>query len=124
MIDHVSLGSRKFEEAVRFYSECFLPLGYRLEQRTSEEAAFGPLGRRIFFLYPVSPSESAVGARSHVAVSTDTRQKVMRFHELAMECGGSTVRAPGGRPDISPDYFGTVIHDLDGHTIEVVHWSM
>jgi catechol 2,3-dioxygenase-like lactoylglutathione lyase family enzyme len=124
MIDHISLGSRKFNDAVQFYSDCFLPLGYRLEHHTAEEAAFGPEGKWIFWLYPVAANESIVGARSHVAVSTDAREKVMKFHELAIEKGATTVRAPGGRPEISPDYFGTVVRDLDGHTIEVVHWTM
>jgi catechol 2,3-dioxygenase-like lactoylglutathione lyase family enzyme len=124
MIDHISLGSRRFEQAIQFYSDCFLPLGYRLEHRTPEEAAFGPQGKWVFWLYPVPAGEPTVGARSHVAVSADTHDQIIKFHELALERGGTTVRAPGGRPDISPDYFGTVIRDLDGHTIEVVHWSM
>jgi catechol 2,3-dioxygenase-like lactoylglutathione lyase family enzyme len=64
-----------------------------------------------------------VGARAHIAVRADTQEKILRFHEVARQRGATTVRAPGERPDISPDYFGTVIRDLDGHTIEVVHWS-
>jgi catechol 2,3-dioxygenase-like lactoylglutathione lyase family enzyme len=123
MIDHVSLGSRGFEEAIQFYSECFAPLGYQLSHRTPEEAAFGPEGNRIFWLYPVPSSETVVGARCHVAVNADTQEKILKFHQLALQRGATTVRAPGERPDISPDYFGTVIRDLDGHTIEVVHWS-
>jgi catechol 2,3-dioxygenase-like lactoylglutathione lyase family enzyme len=123
MIDHVSLGSAKLEEAIQFYSDCFLPLGYQLEHRTPEEAAFGPHGKWTFWLYPVPSNEAVVGARSHVALSADTQEKIVRFHEVALRRGASTVRAPGGRRDISPDYFGTVIRDLDGHTIEVVCWS-
>jgi predicted lactoylglutathione lyase len=64
-----------------------------------------------------------VGARSHVAVSADTQEKIVKFHDAALQRGATTVRPPGGRSDISPDYFGTVIRDLDGHTIEVVYWS-
>ena len=123
MIDHVSLGSRRFEEAIQFYSECLLPLGYQLEHRAPEEAAFGPHGKWTFWLYPVPSSEVVVGARSHVAVSADTQEKIVKFHDAALQRGATTVRAPGGRSDISPDYFGTVIHDRDGHTIEVVYWS-
>jgi hypothetical protein len=62
-----------------------------------------------------------VGARCHVAVSADTQNQIRKFHELAMKRGAISVPLPGERPDISPDYFGTVIRDLDGHTIEVVH---
>jgi predicted lactoylglutathione lyase len=52
------------------------------------------------------------------------REQIVKFHELALQRGGTTVRAPGGRPDIGPDYFGATSRDLDGHMIEVVHQSM
>jgi catechol 2,3-dioxygenase-like lactoylglutathione lyase family enzyme len=74
MINHISLGCHKFEEAIRFYSDCFLPLGYQLEHRTPEEAAFGPRGKWLFWLYPVAPSESIVGERCHIAVNADNRE--------------------------------------------------
>jgi catechol 2,3-dioxygenase-like lactoylglutathione lyase family enzyme len=124
MIDHISLGSQKFEAAIQFYSDCLAPLGYQLEHRAPQEAAFGPRRKWAFFLYPVQTTEAVVGARSHVALSADSQDKIVKFHQLAVERGAITVRAPGGRPDISPDYFGAVIRDLDGHTIEVVHWTM
>jgi catechol 2,3-dioxygenase-like lactoylglutathione lyase family enzyme len=123
MLDHVSLGSRRFTEAIQFYSDCFGAIGYGLSHRTPDEAAFGPHGDKTFWLYPVVSTDAVVGERSHVAVSVDSREKIIKFHELALERGATTVRVPGKRPDISPDYFGTVIRDLDGHTIEVVHWS-
>jgi catechol 2,3-dioxygenase-like lactoylglutathione lyase family enzyme len=120
MINHVSLGSRRFVEAIQFYSDCFQPLGYELAHRTVEEAAFGPHGQRIFWLYPVASNQPIVGARCHIAVSAETREQIVKFHDLALERGGVTVRTPGGRPEIGPDYFGTIIRDLDGHMIEVL----
>ncbi|HET9409563.1 MAG TPA: VOC family protein [Candidatus Sulfotelmatobacter sp.] len=124
MIDHISLGSLHFEEAIKFYSAVFAPLGYRLEHHTQEEAAFGPPGKWVFWLYPVEASGGIVGKRCHVAVTATNKDDIVRFHELAKQKGAATVREPGGRPDISPDYFGAIIRDLDGHTIEVVHWTM
>ena len=64
-----------------------------------------------------------VGQRSYAAVTADTREKVRLFLEVAIRAGATEVRPAGERPDISPDYFGTVIRDLAGHTVEVVHWS-
>jgi catechol 2,3-dioxygenase-like lactoylglutathione lyase family enzyme len=98
MIDHLSLGSHRFEEAIKFYSDCFVPLGYRLEHRTAEEAAFGPQGKRIFCLYPVASSEAVTGARCHIAVSADTREQVVEFHQAAVQRGATTVRTPGRTP--------------------------
>jgi catechol 2,3-dioxygenase-like lactoylglutathione lyase family enzyme len=84
MIDHVSLGTRKFEDATAFYSACFAALGYRLEHKTHNEAAFGIDGKWAFWLYPVTTDEVVVGQRSHVAVTADTREKVRQFLEVAI----------------------------------------
>jgi len=123
MIDHVSLGTRNFDKAIAFYSACFSPLGYRLEHQTPDEAAFGVDGKWDFWLYPVATGEQLVGHRSHVAVTAESREKVSQFFQVALREGAIQVRPVGERPDVSPDYFGTVIRDLDGHTVEVVHWA-
>jgi hypothetical protein len=62
--------------------------------------------------------------RSHVAVSVDSSQKIVTSHSMTLKHGATQVRAPGEQPDISPDYYGAMVRDLDGHIIEVVHWSM
>jgi catechol 2,3-dioxygenase-like lactoylglutathione lyase family enzyme len=123
MIDHVSLGTKRLAQAITFYETCLSGLGYGLLHQTEKEAAFGADGKWEFWLYSVAPEESVVGARSHVAIAADSCEKVVRFFEDAMRKAATVVRPPGGRPDIGPDYFGTVIRDLDGHTIEVVHWA-
>jgi catechol 2,3-dioxygenase-like lactoylglutathione lyase family enzyme len=48
MIDHVSLGTRKFEDATAFYSACFAALGYRLDHKTHSEAALALMESGIF----------------------------------------------------------------------------
>jgi catechol 2,3-dioxygenase-like lactoylglutathione lyase family enzyme len=82
MIDHVSLGTRKFEDATAFYSACFAALGYRLEHKTHSEAAFGIDEKCEFWLYPVTSDEVVVGQRSHVAVTADTRERYGNFSTL------------------------------------------
>jgi hypothetical protein len=57
LIDHVSLGSRGFAEAIQFYSECLLPLATSLSI-APEEATSGPHGKWTFWLYPVASSEA------------------------------------------------------------------
>jgi catechol 2,3-dioxygenase-like lactoylglutathione lyase family enzyme len=123
MIDHVSLGTTRFDEAIAFYEKCFAVVGYSLRHREENEAAFGAGDQWDFWLYPVAGGESVVGARSHVAVAASSREEAERFVEVAVAAGAAVVRPAGERPDISPAYFGAVIRDLDGHTIEVVHWS-
>jgi catechol 2,3-dioxygenase-like lactoylglutathione lyase family enzyme len=124
MVDHISLGTSRIDRAVEFYTDCFLPLGYQVQRYTPDEVAFGTEEKWLFWLYPVGPEETIVGARAHVALSADNHGQVVEFYDKAQRRGATTVRVPGPRPDISPEYFGTVIRDLDGHTIEVVHWSV
>ena len=123
MIDHVSLGTKRFDEAIAFYTACLSTLGYRLEHRADNEAAFGIDGKWDFWLYPVPKEDSIVAAKSHVAIAANSPSDVTSFFDEATRRGAGVVRQPGERPDIGPDYFGTVLRDLDGHTVEVVHWA-
>ena len=123
MIDHVSLGTNRFHEAIAFYQKCLSPLGYSLRHQTATEAAFGTGDAWDFWLYPVEGDEPVAGARGHVAIAAPSRGAVEQFVEEAAREGASVARPAGERPDISADYFGAVIRDLDGHTVEVVHWD-
>ena len=123
MIDHLSIGTHRPSEAVSFYSRCLGLLGYGLVHQDAGQAIFGVDGKWIFCLYPAEPGTQLNGHRSHVAFSAPSQHATLAFHEAASALGAATVRAPGLRPDINAEYFGTVMTDLDGHTIEVVHWS-
>ena len=119
MIDHVSLGTTRYADAVRFYSRVLAPLGLQLLRDTGSEAAFGTPERWCFFLYPV-PAEEAVTARGlHVALAAPSRDAVAASHRTALAAAGSDIFTPRTRPDISETYFGAMFQDLDGHRIEV-----
>lgn len=120
MIDHVSLGSSRYAEAVAFYAQALAPLGFSLLRDTGAEAAFGTPERWCFFVYPV-PEDQAVTARGmHLAFAAASRQQVMAVHEAALGATGQDIFTPRERPDISSTYFGAMFHDLDGHRIEVL----
>jgi len=123
MIDHTSFGVRDYDRAIAFYTACLAPLGYALQRLKPDEAAFGTQQDWGFFLYPASPGESIVGERNHVAFRAPSREAVTSFNLAAVEHGGQQVRPVGVRPDIGPEYFGTVLTDRDGHTIEAVFWD-
>lgn len=119
MIDHVSLGTRRYAEAVEFYRRALAPLGFGLQRDTGQEAAFGTAQRWSFFLYPV-PEEEAVTARGmHLAFGAASREQVEAAHAAALQAEGRDIFSPRPRPDISASYFGAMFHDLDGHRIEV-----
>ena len=123
MIDHVSIGSHQFAASTAFYTRCFAPLGYGLVHEDGGQAIFGANGHWSFCIYPAEAGSTLPGHRSHVAIAAPSQQAAEAFYDAAMASGAATLREPGLRPDINPDYFGTMVKDLDGHTIEVVYWK-
>lgn len=120
MIDHVSLGTRRYAESVTFYSRVLAPLGLALLRDTGAEAAFGTPERWCFFLYPVPDAEPVTARGAHVALGAPGRTAVAAAHEVALACAARDIFTPRTRPDISDSYFGAMFHDLDGHRIEVL----
>jgi len=123
MIDHVSIGTHDLPRATQFYTACFEPLGYTLQHQDPDQVIYGADGAWNFCLYPASGDGVLAGHRSHIAVSAPSQQAVRAFFDRAASGGASTLREPGLRPDINERYYGAMISDPDGHTIEVVHWS-
>ncbi|RZL32843.1 MAG: VOC family protein [Rubrivivax sp.] len=120
MIDHVSLGTRRYAEAVAFYSRVLAPLGLALQRDTGAEAAFGTPQRWCFFLYPVADGETVAARGAHVALAAPDRSAVTAAHATALAAHAQDIFTPRPRPDISETYFGAMFHDLDGHRIELL----
>ena len=120
MIDHVSLGSHRYADAVAFYGRVLVPLGLSLLRDSGAEAAFGTPDRWGFFLYPAAADEGVRGAGMHLALAAPSRAAVRAVHETALAAGGEDIFTPRLRPDISDSYYGAMFRDLDGHRIEVL----
>ncbi|HSP16681.1 MAG TPA: VOC family protein [Thermoanaerobaculia bacterium] len=118
MIDHLSLGTTDLSRSVEFYRRTFEPLGFALQHASEKEASFGPGTDRTFWLYPATSVQPIAGM--HVAFAGPTRSAVIEAHAAACASGGTTVREPGLRPDISADYFGAIVLDPDGHRLELL----
>jgi catechol 2,3-dioxygenase-like lactoylglutathione lyase family enzyme len=122
MIDHVSIGTRDASRSVPFYKRCFAPLGYGVQHEDAQQVIWGQDGQWSFCIYPADGNAALAGHRSHIAISAPSATAALQFHEEAVRQGAESLRSPGPRPDINERYFGTMIKDLDGHTIEVVYW--
>ncbi len=123
MLDHLSLGVADLDRSKIFYETLFVPLGYRCLRANALELAFGTDDTWAFWLYPVEEGANIVGTRTHVAIKAPSRAAVIAAHSAGAAQGGVTTREPGLRPDISPAYFGAILRDPDGHTIEITHWD-
>lgn len=120
MIDHLSLGTHRFEEAVEFYRIVLSPCNIELLRQKENEAAFGTPAHWGFFLNRNGDGEPATAAGMHLAFAADSRAAVQQVYDKALGAGAATLFSPRERPDISPTYFGAMFCDLDGHKIEVV----
>jgi catechol 2,3-dioxygenase-like lactoylglutathione lyase family enzyme len=120
MLDHVSLGTRRYVDAVNFYRRVLAPLGVELLRDTGIEAAFGTPKQWSFFLCPISIEEKVVAPGTHLALSAPSRAVVADVHAIALAESATDIFTPRLRPDISKTYFGAMFHDLDGHRIEVL----
>lgn len=120
MIDHVSLGTRRYAQAVAFYQQVLAPLGLELLRDTGAEAAFGTASQWSFFLYPVAEDEAVTAKGTHIAIGAASQAAVSAVHTAALAAAAQDIFTPRHRPDISTTYFGAMFHDLDGHRIEVL----
>src|SRR5688572_905432 len=114
MLDHVSLGTHDFSRAIAFYGAVLQPLGLALQRSHDDEAAFGTAADWLFFVYPLTADDHAVGARVHVAFRAPDRASVRRAHAEALAQGAQELRPADARPQFGEDYFGSVFRDADG----------
>lgn len=120
MIDHVSLGTTRYADAVAFYVRALAPLGFELLRDTGREAGFGTPERWCFWLYPVDEGAAVTAPGLHVALGAASRAQVEGVHAAALAASGRDIFSPRLRPDINDTYYGAMFHDLDGHRIEVL----
>jgi catechol 2,3-dioxygenase-like lactoylglutathione lyase family enzyme len=119
MIDHVSLGTTRYAQAVDFYRRVLQPLGMSLQRDTGAEAAFGTAQSWSFFLYPLDTEGLITAPGMHLAFGAASRSQVAAVHDAALSALAQNLRSPCERPEISQTYFGAMFTDLDGHRIEV-----
>ncbi|MBV8657382.1 MAG: VOC family protein [Burkholderiales bacterium] len=120
MIEHVSLGTTRYADAVAFYQRVLAPLGMELLRDTGKEASFGTPAHWCFFLYPIAPDQAVTAPGMHVALASPSRQTVETVHATALTESAQDIFTPRERPDISPTYYGAMFYDLDGHRLEVL----
>jgi len=112
LIDHIQLRCADLAASKRFYA-----------------AALGVVGRELFELAPgliiadelcLTPANADPISRIHVALQTESRDQVARFHAAALAAGGRDNGAPGERR-YHPGYYAAFVLDPDGNNIEAVH---
>jgi len=119
MLHHVSVGVADVERAAKFYDEVLGALGYkRSAQYLPYAIAYGEGISEFWIQLPHDQGTPSPGNGVHVGFSARTKQAVDKFHEAALEHGGTDEGEPGPRPDYGPEYYGAFVRDPDGNKIE------
>lgn len=121
MFSHVTIGTRDFDRARRFYEPVMAALG--LEQPFAMDGAivFGTLaGPKLFVISPYDGAPATPGNGAMAAFVAPSRAAVDAFHGAAMAHGGSDEGAPGLRAHYHPNYYGAYVRDPDGNKLSAV----
>jgi catechol 2,3-dioxygenase-like lactoylglutathione lyase family enzyme len=137
VIDHLSIGVRDLDAAVRFYDAVLAPLGYeRVVSHPGDvdhpfrSACYGPPGSHpdvvscaAPFWLEERPDPTDGGSGSHVCFAAPTRAAVEAFYRAGLSNGATDYGAPGLRPHYGPAYFAAFLVDPWGWRIEAVTFN-
>lgn len=119
IINHLSIGTNCFEEAIVFYDEVLKTIGAtRQHELEGVAVAYGKYFPEFWVQRPLNQKAATVGNGIHIAFLARDHHAVNRFYETAIRWGGTSDGEPGLRPEYGPGYYGAFVYDLDGHKIE------
>ena len=116
MIGYVTLGTNRFEEAVKFYDDLFgsIGIGRFMEAETFIAWGSSPAAPAMSVTKPFNGEAATAGNGTMVAIVLDAPEKVDAFHAKALELGGSDEGPPGPRID---QFYAGYFRDLDGNKL-------
>ena len=123
MIYHVSVGTNDLRRAKAFYDPLMALIGFRFLKLSDKAAHYGASEIVFSLETPVNGMPATPGNGVHIAFQAPDRETVRRFHETAVENGGTDEGAPGIRENYNANYYGGFVRDLDGNKIEAVTYT-
>jgi catechol 2,3-dioxygenase-like lactoylglutathione lyase family enzyme len=117
-IDHVTIGTRDYHAAKRFYEAALEPLGFSV-------MLDWPAAGRTYLGLPSEASslwlvEGAGPGRLLLSLAAPDRAAVDAFYAAARESGGRGSSPPGFRPEYTASTYAAEAVDPDGNVIEAV----
>ena len=122
MIGYVTLGSNDIPRAAEFYDALLAEIGAgrMMEGETFVAWATGPGQPAISVIKPNDGNMATVGNGTMVALVMDSKEKVDRLYNKAMQLGAKCEGAPGAR---SHDFYAAYFRDSDGNKLCVFYWG-
>jgi len=123
ILNHLSLGTRDFEAATRFYDTVLATIGAKRLMEHPGAVAYGKQFPELWIQTPIDGAPAGVGNGTHVAFFASSKEEVDAFWEAALEAGATADGEPGPREEYGAPYYGCFVRDLDGHKIEATFWD-
>lgn len=121
MLYNASICVQDVDRSARFYDSALAPLGYRrILDLGGEAVAFGDERAEFWVQSPTFRQTDAVSQNVQYGFTAKSRTAVDNFYTAAVAAGSKVILAPGSYPQFHPDFYGTVVTDPDGNTVEVV----
>jgi len=121
MFLYITLGTNDLARARRFYQAVMPTLGLELGGEDENEIGYRLPGQRIRFWVttPYDGRPASVGNGSMPAFDAPDRAAVDRFHQAALDHGGTDEGRPGLRP-YGADFYACYVRDPDGNKLSAV----
>ena len=124
ILSHVSIGTRDFERATRFYDALLATLGCRRIMEHPGAVAYGRVYPEFWVQTPIDGKPASIGNGTHFGFFAGSRAEVDAFHAAGVAAGATDDGAPGPRADYGAPYYGCFLRDPDGHKIEATFWDV
>lgn len=116
MIGYVTLGTNDLPRAAAFYDKLLAPLGIKRLMEFERGIAWGTSmsAPSLAIMTPFDGQPATRGNGTMVALFIDSKEKIDRMHQLALELGGSDEGKPGPR---GAGFYAAYFRDLDGNKL-------
>ena len=117
MIGFVMIGTNDLETSSKFYDATLFPLGIVKILNTERYIGYAKKNNQNITLYitkPFNKDAATNGNGTMIALLSESRAMVDKFHSIALENGGVNEGLPGLRHD---NNYYAYIRDLDGNKI-------
>lgn len=124
ILDHLGISVGDVPAASAQFHPVLEALGYTREHDAPDLAYWRQAGQPEILLYPAR--EDGVHAHGrvgwqHLAFAVDSRDEVVRLHQVAMDAGWHPVREPKEYPRFTERYYASFVEDANGIRLEIMH---
>ena len=102
VLSHVSIGTRDFERATRFYDAVLATLGCRRIMEHPGAVAYGRAYPEFWVQIPIDGKPASIGNGTHFGFVADSKVQVDSFYAACLAAGATDDGAPGPRSTFPP----------------------